>query len=180
MPGTATAHVDDSPMSDAGSQSGVRDHATSDARRSSDVGEGPAGDGDRRTDEGKTKKALWGRKAAFLIVLLMVGVGCSASTQKGPLHDSTMVDLLIELHLAAARAEATNEIPPNIRDSILIAYGVDSTTYADAITFYAERPEKYLEIYSRVLDRLNSERNPLGGDVQRDRNAEATPSRSSR
>lgn len=73
-----------------------------------------------------------------------------------------MVDVLIELHLAVARAEVTQEIPVNIRDSILIAYDIDSTTYARAVAYYAEHPDKYAEIYSRVLDRLNSERIPLG------------------
>ena len=73
-----------------------------------------------------------------------------------------MVDVLLELHLAVARAEVTHEVPANIRDSILTAYNIDSTTYAQAVNYYAEHPDKYAEIYSRVLDRLNSERIPLG------------------
>lgn len=116
----------------------------------------------------------------LIIVLLMAGAGCSTSNQKAPLRDSTMVDLLIELHLAAARGETTHESPSNIRDSILTAYNVDSATYAQAVTFYAERPEKYAEIYSRVLDRLHSERMPLRGDPSDEHPADSPPARSVR
>lgn len=103
-----------------------------------------------------------------LALLLAIGTGCAEPPEQGPLPDSTMVSVLMELHLAVARAESTNEIPPNIRDSILIAYGVDSTQYAGAITYYAANPKKYAEIYSRVLDRLNTDRLPLGEPIDDD------------
>lgn len=77
------------------------------------------------------------------------------------MHDSVMVNILIDLHLADASAEVANEAPVGIRDSVLAAHSIDSTTYAQAIEFYAEHPSKYIEVYSRVLDRLNSERMPL-------------------
>ena len=73
-----------------------------------------------------------------------------------------MVGVLSELHLAVARAEVTGEIPPNIRDSILAAYGIDSTSYAETVIYYADHPEKYEAVYARVLDRLNSARVPRG------------------
>ncbi len=93
-------------------------------------------------------------------LLMVVGAACAPSPEPGPIDDSTMVNVLVELHLVVGRAEVANDVPPNIRDSILTAYDVDSTTYAHAVTYYAAHPEKYEEIYTRVLDRLNSERFP--------------------
>lgn len=116
-----------------------------------------------------------GRVGFVLTFVAVLGVGCVGSEERRPVPDSTMVDLLIELHLSVARAEFTNEIPPDIRDSIFTAYDVDSTTYAQAITYYAEHPDEYAEIYSRVLDRLNSERHPLGQASEN--NSAAPPAR---
>ncbi len=72
-----------------------------------------------------------------------------------------MVDVLIELHLAVARAEVTHSVPPGIRDSIFAAYGVDSSAFAETISYYTADPEKYGRIYGQVLDKLNSERSPM-------------------
>jgi hypothetical protein len=79
-----------------------------------------------------------------------------------PLADSTMVEVMIDLHLAVARAEVTQQVPAGIRDSILTTHGADSAAYARTIWHYAQNPEKYEQIYGQVLDRLNSERIPLG------------------
>lgn len=75
-----------------------------------------------------------------------------------PVADSTLVDVMIEFHLAGARADLGYDLPPALRDSILTAYGLDSTVYASAAAFYAEHPQAYLTLYNQVLDRLSAER----------------------
>lgn len=101
----------------------------------------------------------------LVAVIIAFFFGCSDSrTQRAPIEDSTLVEVLIELHLAAARAEVTHSVPTGIRDSVMATYGVDSAAFAETITHLASEPEKYGEIYSQVIDRLNSERVPLAPD----------------
>lgn len=96
------------------------------------------------------------------LLLLVSFLGCADPSEEPPLTDSTMVEVMIDLHLAVARAEVTQQVPAGIRDSILTTHGVDSSAYARMIWHYAQNPEKYEQIYGEVLDRLNSERIPLG------------------
>ena len=111
---------------------------------------------------GNRRTPRLGGRVVLVLALLLFQAACGKPEEASPVPDSTMVDMLIELHLSVARAEVTNSVPANIRDSILTAYEVDSTAYAEAVTYLAEHPDKYAEIYSRVLDKLNSERIPLG------------------
>ncbi|MEX0747176.1 MAG: DUF4296 domain-containing protein [Rhodothermales bacterium] len=89
--------------------------------------------------------------------LLPLSLGC-AKPETPPVADSTMVDLLIEFHLVNARYEVSENQPLHLRDSILARYGVDSATFVRAASFYADNPDRYDQVYSRVLDRLNVER----------------------
>lgn len=105
-----------------------------------------------------------GKKCISVVCLLLLlsVVGCADSRMEPPLADSTMVEVMIDLHLAVAREEVTQQVPAGIRDSILTTHGADSAAYARTIWHYAQNPEKYEQIYGQVLDRLNSERIPLG------------------
>ena len=96
------------------------------------------------------------------MLVFMLG-GCG-SQEEPPIADSTMVDLLIEFHLANARGETIGSYPPSLRDSIFARYGVDSTSYRLASKYYADHPERYGQVYSRVLDRLYLERLSLPAD----------------
>jgi len=96
------------------------------------------------------------------LLLLVAVVGCADPREEPPLADSTMVEVMIDLHLAVARAEVTQQVPAGIRDSIFTTHAVDSSAYARTIWHYAQNPDKYEHIYGEVLDRLNSERIPLG------------------
>lgn len=87
--------------------------------------------------------------------------GCSALTSETPpLSDSTMVEVLIELHLAQARQKLHGDLTPARRDSILAAYDLDQEAFDAAMTYYAEHPAELAEIYRRALDRLGEERPP--------------------
>lgn len=105
-----------------------------------------------------------GRFRALPILLAAATIAvlsaCSGASDPQPLADSTMVEVLIELHLANGRIEVTDEPLTVSRDSILRAYGVDRSTYADAVAYYADHPDAYSRVYGEVLDRLSAERTP--------------------
>lgn len=89
--------------------------------------------------------------------------GCVQDDRQSSVADTTLVELLVELHLANGRIEVTDQPLSIERDSIFAAYGVDSASYADAMAYHARNPDEYSRLYGQVLDRLSAERQPLGG-----------------
>ncbi len=82
----------------------------------------------------------------------------SMATDEPPVADSTMVEVLIELHLAAARLDLRKDLPPAEREAILARHGLDTLRYGQVMAYYAEHPQAYVDLYSQVLDRLSAER----------------------
>lgn len=102
------------------------------------------------------------RLLAALVVLSLSVPGCSIFTaEEPPIPDSTMVDVLVGLHLAEARSEVDGPLPAGMRDSILSRHGLTPSDYEAAVAHYADHPETYSDIYDRVLDRLSAERHGL-------------------
>lgn len=98
----------------------------------------------------------------FLWALLAAG-GCRYSVSSpGLLPDSTLVNVLADLHLAASRAEIYGEPSWDWHDSVMTAYGVDSTRLRRTLLKHAEQPERFIHLYSAVLDRLNERWNSRG------------------
>lgn len=86
-------------------------------------------------------------------------VACDAVAPAPPVADTTMAAVLYDLHLARARAQVAPALPyPPARDSILQAYGLDTTAFDAALAYYLERPADYLRIYGQVADRLHATR----------------------
>lgn len=101
----------------------------------------------------------------LLTIVLIAAVGCiGEGRSRAPIPDSTMVEVLVELHLLEARMEVA---PPDSaltgpgRDEIFRSHGVDSTRFARTVDYYAERLEAYGRLYDRVTDRLQA-RQPRG------------------
>ena len=93
--------------------------------------------------------------------LLLVLPACSgqAPTEAGPsIADSTMIQLLIELHLVEARANIVQSDESTRRDSILLQYGVEREAFDAAMDYYAAHPSEFVSIYSEALDKLSDER----------------------
>ena len=83
--------------------------------------------------------------------LLITAPACSViETDVPPVPDSTMVAVMIDLHLLNARSELQRDTEDSLRVNILAYHGLDTTQYAQAIEFYADEPERLLEIYAHV------------------------------
>lgn len=99
-----------------------------------------------------------------LALSLFLISGCGALTaDEPPVADTTLTTVLVNLHLANARAELRSApaLPPGARDSILAQHGLDEPAFEAAMTYYAEHPEAYVDLYDVVLDCLSAGR--MGG-----------------
>ena len=94
-----------------------------------------------------------------LLVGLLTLSACSAITsEEPPIADSTMVEILIELHLTDARLDLQYDLLPAVRDSILFKHGLDEPRFLAILDYYADHPEEYSALYTTVLDRISDER----------------------
>ena len=103
----------------------------------------------------------WNVSTLLLAASLTVLPACSTLTgEEPPATDSTLVEVLVELNLAKARAEASGlpEPPPALRDSIFAHYGLSASDFQTAMDAYARHPNAYAELYTAVLDRIEAER----------------------
>lgn len=70
-----------------------------------------------------------------------------------------MVNVLVDLHLQAARDDV---IPPAAgfpRDSVLARHGLDRRAFKQAMNYYVRRPDLYADLYDEVIERINLQRN---------------------
>lgn len=103
--------------------------------------------------------------SAALFALLVWG--CAPDT-RSPIPDSTMVNVMVELHLLNARMDLSGRPIEHARDSILHGYGIDSASYEGALHYYAEHPVEYGAIYGQVVDALASEPTTLPDSASSD------------
>jgi hypothetical protein len=98
--------------------------------------------------------------SALLASLLVVALpACSVlSSDTPPVPDSTLVPVLVDLHLAQERANLDVDTPPALRDSVLAHYGIAPAQYRAVIAYYSERPEAYAALYRSVIDTLQARR----------------------
>lgn len=97
------------------------------------------------------------RRVLPLLALLTAGCDTEAPREAG-LNDSLMVEVLIGVHLADARAEQTGEPRDSLRAAALADLGTDTAAFSHALDYYARHPEAYQPLYDRALDRLLDER----------------------
>ena len=98
------------------------------------------------------------RSLALVAALGLLGVGCGTEAPGAPeFTDSLMVDVLVEIHLADARASHTGEPRDSLRAAALAAFDTDTAAFHDALDYYARHPEAYQPLYERALDRLLNE-----------------------
>lgn len=96
-------------------------------------------------------------RLVLLTLLLGALPACSSfAPEEPPVPDSTLVDVLVEMHLAEARRQLHGPIPPAMRDSILAHYGLDSTRLQATMDHYSKHPATYKQLYGMVLDSLKA------------------------
>ncbi len=118
------------------------------------------------TNGGRERRFRRPVRSLFLLYALALALvalpACSAlPSEEPPVADSTLVDVLIELHLAKARAETQPGEAPDLREAVLTRYGLSEARFNAAMDYYAEHPEEYLDLYDTVLDRFGEERAAL-------------------
>jgi hypothetical protein len=100
------------------------------------------------------------RSAATLLVAGALATTLAASGCSGvapPVHEETLIAVIVDLHLLEARRELVADAHPALRDSVLGAHGVTHEELQDAIRYFTDRPDEYVSIYNRVIDSLTAE-----------------------
>ena len=101
--------------------------------------------------------------ACALATVVAVGGGCAGVTSEPPpVADSTLVETLVELHLARARQQQRGDVPRAQYDSVLARHGLARARFDDALRYYSRHPKAYYALYSAVVDTL-ARRSPRFG-----------------
>lgn len=104
--------------------------------------------------------AASGLRPAFLGTLLLFSVGVAACSnflsEEPPVADSTFSAVLVDLHLAEARARHRDTLRPNLRDSVFAHHGVQRSEVDATIRYYSIRPDSFEALYNGVLDTLSA------------------------
>lgn len=103
--------------------------------------------------------------SGLLLCLGLCGAltACSSfSPQEPPLADTTLIDVLTELHLAQVRVDTYEDTTfVALRDSVFSHYGVSHTQFEHALKYYSKRPSAYVAIHEAVQDSLEAGRKRL-------------------
>lgn len=102
-------------------------------------------------------------KGYFLIFIGLVIISCSRDSRPENLYEkSTMVSVLIQVHLAEARAKSLEMSPDSAmayylfqQREIFERFGIDSVDYRKSFEYYSKEIGIMDEIYEAVLDSLN-------------------------
>lgn len=90
-------------------------------------------------------------------------VACSSfSPDERPLPDSTLVDVLMEFHLAQVRTHHFGDTTfVALRDSILSHYDIPEAQLEEALRYYSRHPSAYASLHDAVRDSLEAHRQRL-------------------
>ena len=115
-------------------------------------------------------------KSFHIIILCMilasVVVACGKRMPKEVIDSKKMEDLLIDIHKSEAFMEsdypyyAKDNRKDSIRNAILAKHGVTRAEFDTSLVWYGMNIEKYIEIYKKVIERLQEEDNKIKHLVQ--------------
>jgi len=104
-------------------------------------------------------------KKILVLIVCCVIFSCNEKLIKAPenlIEKEAMIDILYDIAVITAAKSISIEVlrRNNIEtmDYIYTKYGIDSIQFVASDTYYASRPEEYLEIYTVVESRLNEEK----------------------
>jgi len=94
------------------------------------------------------------------LCVLILCAGCSG--REAPVDDvvvdSLHAEVLIDLHLADARAEVTGEPRDSLRGVALAIHQLDSLALKAILDQYAQHPEEAVALYEQAGEQLTTER----------------------
>jgi len=95
-----------------------------------------------------------------VLCVLMVCGSCSGSEAPSDdvVVDSLHAEILIDLHLADARAEVTGEPSDSLRSVALAIHQLDSLALKTILDRYAQHPEEAVALYKQAGEQLTTER----------------------
>lgn len=99
------------------------------------------------------------RRAYLAVVAVLALAACGGDgpeTDAGVVADTSLVPILVDLHLADARAETTGEPSDSLRSVALTVHGLDSTAFAARLLDATRVPEDASALYQAVTDRLQA------------------------
>ncbi len=100
----------------------------------------------------------------YLLIFSFVWLLFSCNSNRAPeyvIEEQALEDLLVEIHLSEAVIETNNitQIPERkkIREAIFLRHGVTQEQFDTTLVWYGHRMAKYMELYDRVIARLEHE-----------------------
>ena len=108
------------------------------------------------------------KKALFLLLLL---TACAESPKPPPgtLSKDRMINILIDIHVAEARAggaslrsqDSSTVYYKVLENQVFKKHGVDSTTYYNSYRYYMHNVKEMDQIYAAVVDSLSLRENSI-------------------
>lgn len=127
-------------------------------------------------------------KSFHIIILCMilasVVAACGKRMPKEVIDSKKMEDLLIDIHKSEAFMEsdypyyAKDNRKDSIRNAILAKHGVTRAEFDTSLVWYGMNIEKYIEIYKKVIERLQEEDNKTLALMQGEKTRTNVPTRS--
>jgi hypothetical protein len=97
-----------------------------------------------------------------LCTLILISSSCSNSSKSGRIPESTIIKILADIHIADAISFSTkyrnmyrNNDSVTYYDHLFAKYNVTRVQFDSTISWYSGNPDKYDQLYDKVLDRLN-------------------------
>ena len=93
-----------------------------------------------------------------VIVLMLGGVvlaGCGGNGSAGTgIPDSLLVDVLVDVYSATARAHLDGTDPDSARVEAMAHFGLDTVALNRTLHYFAQNPDSAATVYQRALDSL--------------------------
>lgn len=109
--------------------------------------------------------------AAIFITFVLCLVAACDKAPRGVIGESTMEDLLVDIELADAYIESHYDQFPNdssrlvLKQSIFAKYGITPEMYDTSLVWYSRNMDVYVDVYDRVIGRLQAMRDSKVGQI---------------
>lgn len=104
------------------------------------------------------------KKLVFYLSLICFVFGCKAGIPDDVLQPKEMENVLFDIHIVDGylntlpAGDSVKKVASAYYKGVYNKYGIDSATYVRSKNYYYKRTDLFKEMYTRILDRLNKER----------------------